>query len=504
MNAPRPAPLHLPARQTAAKAMGRARRALVNGIMNIGPGILPFADAATAELPMGRLLRLSLFQVTVGMAAVLLIGTLNRVMIVELSVPSSIVAVMLALPLLFAPLRAMIGFRSDNHRSVLGWRRVPFIWMGTMLQFGGLAIMPFALLILSGDTTGPLWVGDVAAALAFLLVGAGLHTVQTIGLALATDLAPAHARPRVVALLCAMLLLGMGLSAVTFGALLANFSEIRLIQVVQGSAVVTVVLNCAALWKQEARSSALRPDGAPRAQFAEAWAAFSTAGRTRRRLLATALGTAGFSMQDILLEPYGGKILRLPVGATTALTAMLAAGGGVGLYLAARRLTRGADAHRVAASGAMVGIMAFAAVIFAAPAASGALFGAGVFLIGMGGGLFAHGTLTASMSLARADDRGLALGAWGAAQAVAAGLAIAASGLIHDFVSALAAQGALGEALADPATGYSCVYAIEILFLFATLAAIGPLVRIGAERPRPEPASFEPVATLALNTGATR
>ncbi len=142
-------------------------------LMRLGPSILPFADAATVELPMGRLLRLALFQVTVGMAAVLLIGTLNRVMIVELGVPAWIVAVMLSLPLVFAPLRALVGFRSDTHRSVLGWRRVPYIWFGTLLQFGGLAIMPFALLILSGDTTGPLWVGDVAAALAFLLVGRG-------------------------------------------------------------------------------------------------------------------------------------------------------------------------------------------------------------------------------------------------------------------------------------------------------------------------------------------
>src|ERR1700685_4386716 len=136
--------------------MNRASAALVQGIMSIGPRVLPFADAATPELPMSRLLRLSLFQVTVGMAAVLLIGTLNRVMIVELAVPSWIVAIMLALPLLVAPFRALGGFRSDTHRSVLGWRRVPFIWLGTMLQFGGLAIMPFALLILSGDTTGPI------------------------------------------------------------------------------------------------------------------------------------------------------------------------------------------------------------------------------------------------------------------------------------------------------------------------------------------------------------
>ena len=53
--------------------MNRASAAMIRGLMRFGPGLLPFADAATAELPMGRLLRLSLFQVTVGMAAVLLI-----------------------------------------------------------------------------------------------------------------------------------------------------------------------------------------------------------------------------------------------------------------------------------------------------------------------------------------------------------------------------------------------------------------------------------------------
>ncbi len=347
--------------------MNRASAAIVQGFLRLGPQVLPFADAATPELPLPRLLRLSLFQVTVGMAAVLLIGTLNRVMIVELAVPSWIVAGMLALPLLFAPLRALIGHRSDHHRSVLGWRRVPFIWFGTMAQFGGFAIMPFALLILSGDTTGPIWIGQAAAALAFLLVGAGLHTVQTVGLALATDLAPERARPRVVALLCAMLLAGMAVSAVFFGLLLKHFSEVRLIQVVQGAAVVTMVLNCAALWKQEPRNAKFSAASPMRSSFSEAWKTFSTAGRTRRRLVATALGTAGFSMQDILLEPYGGKILHLPVGATTAFTAMLALGGGAGLMLAARRLNRGADPHRVAGLGALVGIVAFCSVIFSAP-----------------------------------------------------------------------------------------------------------------------------------------
>ena len=145
---------------------------MVSGWARLGPRFMPFADAATTELPLSRLLRLSLFQVSVGMAAVLLIGTLNRVMIVELGVPAWLVAVMVALPLIAAPFRAIVGFRSDTHRSMLGWRRVPYLWMGTMLQFGGLAIMPFALIVLSGDTTAPPFLGRAAAALAFLLVGA--------------------------------------------------------------------------------------------------------------------------------------------------------------------------------------------------------------------------------------------------------------------------------------------------------------------------------------------
>ena len=441
----------------------------------VGMRFLPFADAATPELPLGRLLRLSLFQVSVGMALVLLIGTLNRVMIVELGVPAWLVALMVSLPLVFAPFRALVGFRSDVHRSALGWRRVPYLWMGTLLQFGGLAIMPFALLVLSGDTTGPLVVGQIGAALAFLLVGAGMHTVQTVGLALATDLAPPHAQPRVVALLCVMLLAGMVGSAVLFGLLLAPFSEVKLIQVIQGSAVVTMLLNGVALWKQEVRGT--RPVAAS-PNFLTSWKLFNQGEHSTRRLVAVGLGTVGFSMQDVLLEPYGGQVLHLPVGTTTALTALLAVGGLVGLATAARWLGQSGDPHRVAAFGAMLGLVAFSAVLFSAPSDSPAMFGLGTGLIGLGGGFFAHGTLTAAMRLARGGQTGLAIGTWGAVQASAAGLAVAFGGLMRDCVGSLAAHGSLGSALVDPATGYGCVYGLEIALLFATLVAIGPLVTI--------------------------
>jgi MFS transporter, BCD family, chlorophyll transporter len=461
-------------------------RIALKGWQSLGTRYLPFADAATVELPLGRLLRLSLFQVSVGMAMVLLTGTLNRVMIVELNVPAWLVGFMVALPIVFAPFRALIGFKSDTHKSVLGWRRVPYIWMGTMLQFGGFAILPFALLILSGDTTGSVAWGQAAAALAFLLVGAGLHTTQTAGLALANDLAPAHARPRVVALLYVMLLLGMVVSALTFGMLLRDFSKVHLIQIVQGAAVVTFFLNVIALWKQEPRNPALTSKEKPPVYFDNAWRAYSSAGNVRRLLTTVGLGAAAFSMQDILLEPYGGKVFNLSVSATTQLTAILACGSLVGFGLAAKLLNKGNDPHRVAALGALAGLIAFAAVIFSVPLESVAMFRTGAAMIGFGGGLFSVGTLTAAMALAESDNSGMAIGAWGAVQATCAGLGIAFSGALCDYFSKLGQAGSLGAAMTGPAAGYTVVYFIEIGLLFATLIALGPLVRVrGAEHTTP-------------------
>ncbi len=447
------------------------------------PSMLPFADAATLELPLGRLMRLALFQVSVGMAVVLLNGTLNRVMVLELQQAAWLVSLMISLPLLFAPLRTLIGFRSDHHRSVLGWRRVPYIWAGTMCQFGGLAIMPFALLILSEPAAAPAWVGASASALAFLLVGAGLHIGQTAGLALATDLATESTRPRVVALLYVMLLIGMIASSLGFAALLDDFSATRLVQVIQGAAVLTVALNVVALWKQEARNPQLTAPERSRPSFKQSWQTFISAGRSARLLVAVGLGTAGFSMQDILLEPYGGQILGLSVSATTGLTAILGSGMLLAFIVASRRLSAGADPVRIAAYGAVVGVFAFAAVVMAAPLDSALLFRIGSALIGFGSGLFAVGTLSAAMELAEGDHTGLALGAWGAVQATAAGLAIAFGGGLRDLVTHLASAGKLGPALTGPATGYGAVYHIEILILFAALVAIGPLVRQPGTKP---------------------
>jgi BCD family chlorophyll transporter-like MFS transporter len=99
--------------------------------------------------------------------------------------------------------------------------------------------------------------------------------------------------------------------------------------------------------------------------------------------------------------------------------------------------------------------------------ASAPLFALGIFLIGLGGGLFAHGTLTATMKMAPPEHVGLAMGAWGAVQATAAGVGMALGGLVRDGV-------ALGS---SSVMAYSSVYGLEIVLLGLTLWAMGPLSR---------------------------
>jgi len=477
-----------------------------------GVRYMPFAELATPDLPLGKLLRLSLFQVSVGMALVLLVGTLNRVMIVELDVPASLVGIMLALPLAFAPFRALVGHRSDTHRCELGWRRVPFMWNGTLAQFGGLTIMPFAILVLAGEgeaATAPVWVGYISAGLAFLLVGVGVHVTQTAGLALATDLTPPESQARVVGLMYVMQLLGMIATALLFGAALADFSPGRLIQVIQGAAVATVALNLVSLWKQESRRP---PRGAAWTEtdptFAESWARFCEGGSAVLRLAVVGLGTMAFNMADVLLEPFGGEVLALSVSYTTKLTALFAIGGLTGFGFAVWIMQRGVAAYRVAQSGVMLGLPAFLLVILSVPSGQLPFFLVGNFLIGFGGALFAHGTLTATMNRAPASQVGLALGSWGAVQATAAGLALAFSGVIRDLATVALEGVNVPWGFAGVAAGYGVVYVIEIALLLLTFGALLPLLRTARKRKSPErppgdsPSAVTPARAEAGNTSA--
>ena len=446
-------------------------------IFKISKNILPFSDAGSTNFSLFQLLRLSLFQISVGMATVMLAGTLNRVMIVELLVPASLVAIMIAIPVLIAPLRTFYGHKSDTYKSFIGWKRIPYMWFGSLFQFGGLAIMPFAIIILSGDqTVGPSWAGEVLVAIAFLFTGIGMHITQTVGLALAADRATKENRPRVVALLYFMFLFGMGISAVVIGILLADFSKLRLIQVVQGSAVLTLILNLVAVWRQE-KIIINQQKNDKSEKFFLSWKKFISDRKTNSLIWVVFWGTLAFSMQDVLLEPYGGQILGLSVSETTNLTGVWALGALLGLALAANNSKKTVSSVSNAMTALLIGIVGFSAIIFSSPMQFPFLYFLGTLFIGFGTGLFSVSLLIIAMALSSKTNlgSGFILGSWGAAQAIGAGLGIAVGGILRDLVNKLALSGYLGSTFENNSIGYIFVYHLEILFIFITLIVLGML-----------------------------
>jgi MFS transporter, BCD family, chlorophyll transporter len=92
---------------------------------------------------MSRLLRLSLFKFTMGITTALMIGTFNRVMIVELGVSAWLVAMMLALPFVGGAVQG--GYRLSVRCACVGiWLAQSALHVGwhldSVLGIGGHAL----------------------------------------------------------------------------------------------------------------------------------------------------------------------------------------------------------------------------------------------------------------------------------------------------------------------------------------------------------------------------
>ena len=259
----------------------------------------------------------------------------------------------------------------------------------------------------------------------------------------------------VVALLYVTYLAGMAISALIVGYLLRDFSELTLIRVVQGCAVVTLALNIVALWKQEHVRPMTRAErAAPQPSFRDAWNDYIKGGQAGRLLAVVFVGGLAFNMQDVLLEPYGGDVAG-PVGCRHDHADRRLGRGRVDRLFCGPRAGWGKDADpfRLAGRGLLFGILAFSAVIFAGPLQFAPLFFAGAFGIGLGLGLFAVTTLTAAMEMPRRGGvgGGLALGCLGGcASHGSGGLATIIGGGLRDTVQTLADAGHLGAGLMTP------------------------------------------------------
>jgi BCD family chlorophyll transporter-like MFS transporter len=170
-------------------------------------------------------IQLALIHVAVAMTLVPINSTLNRVMIKELALSATLVAVLASLPYLFSPTQVMIGAYSDRH-PVLGRRRTPYIALGLLLCVAGVAFAPQAVFMIPRQPAA----GLLLALLTFAAWGMGFNVASVAYLSLASELSGEKGRSRTVAVMWFVMIVGIILTAFTLSHLLENYSPERLQQ----------------------------------------------------------------------------------------------------------------------------------------------------------------------------------------------------------------------------------------------------------------------------------
>ena len=262
-------------------------------------------------------IQLGLIHVAVAMTLVPINSTLNRVMIKELAISATLVAVLASLPYLFSPIQVAIGSFSDRH-PIAGLRRTPYILLGLLLCVLGVMLSPQAAFLMATN----LPVGIALGVLAFGAWGMGFNFATVSYLSLASELSGENGRGRTIAVMWFMMITSIIITAIGLSQMVDPYhapgAGARFLGGRSGGAGHGLARpgasGEAAQWSR------------PKADENYSWstlARFILDNRQARfffvylvMLLAALLG------QDILLEPFGGEAFGLTVQQTTRITSI--------------------------------------------------------------------------------------------------------------------------------------------------------------------------------------
>jgi BCD family chlorophyll transporter-like MFS transporter len=403
-------------------------------------------------------IQLALIHVSVAMTLVPINSTLNRVMIKELAISATLVAILASLPYLFSPLQVVIGSYSDRH-PLLGYRRSPYIALGLILCVLGVALAPQVVFLMPEQP----FLGLLLSFLVFAAWGMGFNVASVSYLSLASEISGEKGRSRTISIMWFVMIVGIILTAATLSRLLGVFTHETLLRAFGYISFASFVLGGIGLFGLEPRYSA--PAGASNAPVRAGWQELirGVLANPPARLffLYLIVLLAAILGQDVLLEPFGGEAFGLSVSATTRITSIWGTCVLITL-LVAGWLERWLDKRNVARLGAWMAIAGFLVIVLSGLTRQSNLFYLGVVLLGLGTGLSTVSNLSLMLDMTTAQI-GLYIGAWGMADALARLLGTVLSGVIRDLVAQLSH---------DAILGYITVFLIEAALLGLSLVML--------------------------------
>lgn len=430
------------------------------------------------------IMRLGLVQACLGAMVVLTTSTLNRVMVVELSLAAIIPGFLVGIHYAVQLSRPLFGHGSDVGQA----KRSNWILGGILLLAVSGTLAASTTLIIATH----FWAGFALACVTYVLIGMGIGAAGTSLLALLASSTPAVKRPAAATIVWIMMIAGIVVTAATTGKLLDPYSHQRLIVITAITGVIAICLTALALFRLEKPGTAMRSAEAAvesnvsfSARLSQTWAD----DEARLFTIFIFLSMLAYSTQDLILEPFAGLLFGFTPGQTTSLSGIQHGGILIGMILVGLigtlpfgrnpKLLKGFTiVGCLGSSAALAGIAASASAIAFWP------LKANVMALGFFNGMFSIAAIGAMMTLAGGaqqasgdptqtkNSEGIRMGVWGAAQAIAFGL-----GGFAGTAGVSAAQAFTGNV----PFSYALVFGIEaLLFVLSAIIAI----RIGSPKPQ--------------------
>ncbi len=418
------------------------------------PNSQPAPLAPDKALPRVRLLtmfRLGLFQMGLGILAVLTLGVLNRVMIVELAIPTTLTAATLAISQFVAPARIWFGQMSDA-KALFGFHRTGYVWIGAALYTLTLPLAVQAIWQLGSvvkSSGGWVWstqtIGWTAlAALIMALYGLVTSVSSTTFFALLVDVSDEDNRGQLIGIVWSMMTVGIAVGGITSKVLLNRLENINaspevlrssiswLFIVVPAIVFLLSLIATLGIEKKYSRYSSRSTliDREDKITLATAFRILTASRQTGIFFTFLVVMTISLFMQEAVLEPYGGKIFGMSIPQTSLLNTfwgigMLMSLSATGFFIIPRLGKR-----KTTKLGCLAVAVCFVLIILSGFTANPNLFKATLVLFGLFTGVATTGALSLMLDLTAAETAGTFVGAWGLAQAIARGTATVTGGAV--------------------------------------------------------------------------
>jgi BCD family chlorophyll transporter-like MFS transporter len=428
-------------------------------------------------------IQLGLIHVAVAMTLVPINSTLNRVMIKELAVSATLVAVLASLPYLFSPIQMALGAFSDRH-PFLGWRRTPYILLGLFLCAGGMLLSPWAAFLLPVN----LWAGIGLGLLAFGAWGMGYNLATVSYLSLATELSGEKGRGRTIAIMWFMMITSIIITSIALSQMVDPFTAEALVRSFWVVGLAALALGLLGLLRLEPRASTRTSEAVEEYSWGQLFGFILENRQAKLFFIYLTVLLAAILGQDILLEPFGGEAFGMSVKATTRITSLWGVCVLVAL-LVAGFLEGRIGKRSVARVGGIGALAGFLLILVSGMLTSQSVFYSGVIFLGIGTGLATVSNLSLMLDMTTPEKVGLFIGAWGMSNAVSRLLGTVLGGAVRDIVTQLSG---------NPLMGYILVFGIEAAMVALSLLLL-QYIDVGAFRRQAQVPSMVEKAAIATD-----